>query len=233
MLMRLVDRTLVTMDTRVEELAPFTRLLRLPDPGVLRVGPNALPIPAKFAAGRLRLGVFSTLASTKRFDIVLDCFAEVARVHPEAELVLLGDLADKSDQRVRRLHEAVEGHPASARIRVPGRLELAEIARQISELDIYLFPMVSGANTRSGTLPVALGAGLPVVAIRGYETDALFEDGENLVFAESLTGPAFAKAALRVVDDPALRARVSAGAKRLYDASFSWERIGDQFLSLT
>lgn len=231
MLMRMVDRTLVTMDRRIDELAPFTQLLGLPAPGVVRVGPNALPIPARRVPGRLRLGVFSTLANTKRFDIVLDCFAEVARLHPHAELVLLGDLAAKKGSREKQFHDAIDRHPAASRIRVPGRLELADVAREVAELDVYLFPMVTGANTRSGTLPVALGSGVPVVAIRGVETDPLFVDGENIVLAESLSGSAFARAALRLIDDAALAARVSAGGGSLYRERLSWEKIGDQFLT--
>jgi glycosyltransferase involved in cell wall biosynthesis len=231
LLMRMVDRTLVTMDGRIGELAAFTRLLGLPQPGVVRVGPNALPVPARPVAGRLRLGVFSTLANTKRFDIVLDCFGQVARLHPQAELVLLGDLGKRNDFRAQEFHAAVERHPAAARIRVPGRLELADIAREIAEIDVYLFPMVTGANTRSGTLPVALGSGLPVVAIRGIETDRLFVDGENVLLAEALTPAAFADASLRLIRDAELRSRVSAGARRLYEESLSWEKITDQFLA--
>jgi glycosyltransferase involved in cell wall biosynthesis len=230
-LMKLADRTLVTMETRIAELAPFTRALGLPDPGVVRIGSNALPLPPVSQPGRLRLGLFSTLASTKRFDVVLDCFAEVQRRRPEAELVILGDLGDERRARVSSLREAVARHPAAQRIRVPGRLELQEVAREVAALDVYIFPMISGANTRSGTLPLALGTGLPVVAINGYETDALFVDGENVIYASALTGAAFGEAVLRVVDDPALRQRVSSGARRLYDEHFAWGRVADRFLA--
>ncbi len=230
-LMRMVDRTLVTMDVRIGELAPFTSMLGLPAPGVVRVGPNALPVPARRVPGRLRLGVFSTLANTKRFDIVLDCFAEIARAHSEAQLVLLGDLAKMEDPRVRQLHDTIQRHPAAARIEVPGRLELADIAQRIADLDVYLFPMVTGANTRSGTLPVALGSGLPVVAIRGRETDRLFVDGTNVLFSESLTSSGFATAVLRVSQEAGIREKLSAGARSLYDQHLSWARVADQFLA--
>jgi polysaccharide biosynthesis protein PslH len=132
---------------------------------------------------------------------------------------------------VRTLDAAIQAHPGRARIRVPGKLALDAVAREISELDAYLFPMISGANTRSSTLPIALGAGLPVIAIKSYETDPLFVDGENLLFADGLTGEAFAEQVLRLVADPALDLRISQGAKRLYAAHLSWEQIGDQVLS--
>jgi glycosyltransferase involved in cell wall biosynthesis len=231
-MMKLSDRVLVTMETRLAEIAWLAQAVRLRRPaGVVRVGANALPVARVRRPGRLRVGVFSTLANTKRFDVVLDSFRLLLARHPEAELVLLGDFGSPDDPRVRALHAAVEAHPGRARIRVPGKLALDEIAREVSELDAYLFPMISGANTRSGTLPLALGAGLPVVAIKSYETDPLFVDGDNLLFADSLTGEAFADQVLRLVADPALDLRISQGAKRLYDSHLSWERIGDQVLS--
>jgi glycosyltransferase involved in cell wall biosynthesis len=231
-MMKVSHRVLVTMETRLAEIAWLARAVRLRRPaGVVRVGANALPVARVRRPGRLRVGVFSTLASTKRFDVVLDCFRILHARHPHAELVLLGDLGPPDAARVRALHAAVQAHPGRAQIRVPGKLALDAIAREVAELDAYLFPMTSGANTRSGTLPLALGTGLPVVAIKSYETDPLFADGDNLLFADALTGEAFAQQVQRLVADPALEQRISQGAERLYDSHLSWEQIGHQLLS--
>jgi glycosyltransferase involved in cell wall biosynthesis len=132
---------------------------------------------------------------------------------------------------VRKVLEGVAGHPAKDRIRVTGNLSLDEVGREISDLDIYLFPMEAGANTRSGTLPSALGCGLPTIATRGEDTDlALFRDGENIVFARDMSGPAFAEKALGLLGDRAAMTRVAEGARRLYDEDLSWVRIVDRFL---
>jgi D-inositol-3-phosphate glycosyltransferase len=232
LLMKLSHRVLVTMEMRVAELEPLTRAARPARPvGVVRIGTAALPAPSVRTAGRLRLGVFSTLASTKRFDIVLDAFAEVLARHPHAELVLLGDFGKPDDPRVRALQDAIARHPGRERIRVTGKLDLPDVAREVAALDVYLFPMISGANTRTSTLPLALGAGVPVVATRSYETDSLFVDRENILFADALTGAAFARGALRLVEDGALADQVARGARILYEKHLSWERIGDQFLA--
>jgi glycosyltransferase involved in cell wall biosynthesis len=227
------QRLLVTTDTRVEEIMPLWRAAgRSGRPGVLRVGPNALPVPRAMVPGRCRLGVFSTLATTKRFDVVLGAFELVWRRRPESELVLIGDLGAREDRRTAAVYQAIERHPARDRIRVTGKLPLAEVARQMAELDVYLFPMTSGANTRSGTLAVALGCALPVVSINDSETDLrLFRDGENVAFARALTAAAFGERALEILDDPALSARLSAGARRLYDRHLSWEVVGDELLA--
>jgi glycosyltransferase involved in cell wall biosynthesis len=92
--------------------------------------------------------------------------------------------------------------------------------------------MSTGANTRSSTLPVALGSRLPIVAVRGTETDlALFRDGENVIFARDMTGAAFAEASLRLLHDRATIERVAEGGRRLYETHLTWDRIVEHFLA--
>src|SRR5262249_40602464 len=144
----------------------------------------------------------------------------------------IGDVGGRDDRRAAAVHDAVERHPARERIRFSGKLTLPEVARQMAELDIFLFPMTTGANTRSGTLPLALGTGLPVVALAGSETDrALFRDGDNVVFASAMTAEAFAAAALRISGDPGLSERLSSSARRLYEQHLSWPVAGDALLA--
>jgi glycosyltransferase involved in cell wall biosynthesis len=232
LLMRLCHRVLVTMEMRIDELAPLARAVGVSRrAGVVRVGTAALPLPRVPVPGRLRLGLFSTLANTKRFDVVLEGFEAVRARHPHAELVLIGDLGGAGNPSFRALSDAIARQPGHDRIRVTGKLALGDIAREVAALDIYLFPMIWGANTRTSTLPLALGAGVPSVATRSFETDAIFVGDENIVFADAMTGEAFGRAALRLADDAALAARVAAGGRALYDAHLAWNRVADQFLA--
>jgi glycosyltransferase involved in cell wall biosynthesis len=233
-LLALTDRVFVTTGTRVAQIAGACRLVGARAPGIVRVGANALPVARRRPrdATAPRLGIFSTAGPGKRFDVVLEAFAQVAREVPGAELVLIGDLGPRDRPLVRQLLEDVARHPAKERIRLTGGLPLDEVSREIADLDVYLFPMDVGANTRSGTLPAALGAGLPVVAMSGVETDpGLFVDGENIVLATGLSAPAFAEATLRLLRDPAAMARVAEGARRFYDEELSWARIVERFLA--
>jgi glycosyltransferase involved in cell wall biosynthesis len=224
----------VTTETRAAAVASYCRAVRAAAPAVMRIGPNALPVPKSGATaqGSPRIGVFSTAAVGKRFDVVLGAFARVASEFPAAELVLIGDLGPPDLATVKEISDALARHPARDRIRVTGKLPLREIAAEVAALDVYLFPMNTGANTRSGTLPVALGSGLPTVSILGAESDpGLFRDGENIVVASDLTADAFASATLRVLRDPALQARVGEGARQFYDQYVSWARITDDLLA--
>jgi glycosyltransferase involved in cell wall biosynthesis len=234
-LMASCDRIFVTTETRAEEIREACRLLGTARPEVLRIGANALPAARRRAAGPAvppRLGVFSTAGAGKRFDVILGAFAQVARVLPAAELVLIGALGDAGQPLVRKVLEEVAQHPARERIRLTGSLPLSEVALEIADLDLYFHPMVSGANTRSSTLPTAFGSGVPIVATRGEDTDdSLFRDGENVAFAREMSAEAFAGAALQVLRDPARIGKLSAGARRLYAQHLTWESITDRFLA--
>jgi len=162
---------------------------------------------------------------------VLDCFRIIAQQRPDARLTLLGDFASSGPARLREFEQEVAAHPARDRIRIAGKQSLSAIAQEVADLDVFLFPMESGANTRSSTLPLALGSGLPVVATRAEETDDLFVDQENIVLADAMEGDAFAAATLRILNDKALSDRVSRGAKALYRDHLSWQRIGDRLLA--
>ena len=150
--------------------------------------------------------------------------------YPDAELVLLGDLGAPGNPRLTALQSRMARSPVRARIQVTGKLELRDVAASVGSLDAYLFPMTTGANTRSGTLPVALGTGVPVIAVRGPETDALFEHRRNILFADDFTGPAFAQAALELFADPTLAGRLSEGGRALYQEALSWERTATMLL---
>jgi glycosyltransferase involved in cell wall biosynthesis len=198
---------------------------------VMRVGPNAVPVVRTQSGSGHRIGLFSTMAVGKRFDVVIDAFEAVARAHPDAELVLIGDLGPPTAGPRRALEARLGRSSSAARVRLTGRLPLSEIAQTVASLDLYLFPMDTGANTRSGTLPVALGAGVPTIATKGTETDPLFVHGDNVMFANGLTGPAFAEAALALFADRTLAERVGRGGRALYDRELSWPRITDAFLT--
>ncbi|HZL18755.1 MAG TPA: glycosyltransferase family 4 protein [Polyangia bacterium] len=226
-MLRSSDALFVTTESR-RRLAGISRTDL---PGVLRVGPNALPLQRPFVPGGHRVGLFSTLAVGKSFEVVVAAFEGILQVYPDAELLLIGDLGPRDGQRFLELEARIAASPGARRIRLTGKLTLAEIAQAVASLDVYLFAMNTGANTRSGTLPLALGSGVPVVAIRGPETDPLFVDRQNVFFAESLSGPAFAEGARQIFADPELAGRLSEGGRRLYRENLSWEKIVDTLLA--
>lgn len=232
--LRNVDDVFVTTGTRAKMIARFCRAVGAPPPRVVRVAPNANPVLRRGSGrpGAIRIGHFSTAAVGKRFDVVLEAFRIVAERHPRSELVLIGDLGSRENPRVVQIEQWVSVHPARDRIRMTGKLSLAEVAEEMSRLDLYISAMDTGANSRSGTLPLAFGTGLPVVSVRGDETDPeFFRDAENIRFAAALTGPAFAETMLELMDDQSTRERMGAAARRSYEQEMSWPHTADALLA--
>ncbi len=229
---RNASRFAVTTGTRASVVEGWFRFVpRAPPVRVVRVGSNANPIPWSPSPQSLRVGTFSTLANGKRYDVVLDAFARVAREVPEAQLWLLGDMLARQDRVTGDFRRAVARHPAADRIHVPGKQSLDVVAATLASFHAFLFPMDTGANTRSSSLPLALGCGVPVVATRGPETDDVFQDGRNVLFARSLSGEAFAASVFRLRQEPSLAATLSEGARALHQAHLSWSRIVDALLA--
>jgi glycosyltransferase involved in cell wall biosynthesis len=225
----LADRVVVTTEDRYAALRPVARAFHTDiGDGPVPVGSNVEPVQASGTEGHLRLGLFSTLSAEKRFDVVLEAFDVISSRYPGAELVLVGDLGTGGSRREKALLESIRTHPSADRITVSGKLSLAEIAPRIASLDVFLFPMTCGATSRSGTLPLPLGCGVPVVAARGRETPAYFVDGENIAFADALTGSAFAAAVERLVEAPQVRRRIAAGGQQLFRARLAWPSIVDR-----
>ena len=226
------DRYFVTTETRMNIVAgPAAAFSPARPLALMRIGPNALPV-ARSPARAHRIGLFSTLAVGKRFDVAISALEQILPRYPGAELLLIGDVGSAGDRAAAELKARIEASPVGSRVRLTGKLSLQEIAATVATLDLYLFTMNTGANTRSGTLPLALGSGIPVVAIRGPETDAIFVHGENVFFADSLDGAAFARAATEVFADQDLAARLSLGGQGLYREHLAWDRIVDRALEV-
>jgi glycosyltransferase involved in cell wall biosynthesis len=224
----------VTTESRRRFLEPVAKLLSTArEPAVMRIGPGATPVPANAPTGGRRIGVFSTLSAGKPLDVVIDAFEDLCKepaVAAAPELLIIGDLGAPTNRAVKALRDRVSASPAARHIRVTGKLPLREIAQAVASLNVYLFPMTTGANTRSSTLPVPLAAGVPVVAIRGHETDAIFEHGRNVYFASGLNGPAFAQAAIDLFRNPDLASRIAEGGRRLHDQHLAWNRTGEALM---
>jgi len=86
---------------------------------------------------------------------------------------------------------------------------------------ISVCPVRTGAG-RQNKLMEAFACGLPSVATRLAALGAEAVDGKHLLAADS--GEDFARAALRLLDDPALGRRLAKEAARLVKSKYDWAR---------
>lgn len=122
-----------------------------------------------------------------------------------------------------RAHSEFQGLPN----RVTGRLSAARLSECLMASDVFVAPFVDGVSTRRGTLMAALQHALPVVGTHGDATDEVLSDadGKALLLVPCDDQDAFTDTVLRLIADAQLRARLGDGARRLYEARFSWPVI--------
>lgn len=135
-----------------------------------------------------------------------EIFPAIRRVHPDAELHLVGR----------------SPAPRVLALRAPGILVTGPVPDMLPHLQgatLYLAPLTTGAGTRTKLLE-ALAAGLPIVTtpigLEGIEA----ADGQECLLADDPGG--LAAATLRLLADPAERSRLGAAARRLAERRYDW-----------
>ena len=106
-----------------------------------------------------------------------------------------------------------------------GHLPTAEVSAALHAADVAAFPFTAGATTKSGALLSAFAHRLPTLVTAADPPDPELVDGETVVVAPRVRDTAAVADALgRLLDDPALRARIAAGGAAL-GIERTWPRI--------
>jgi L-malate glycosyltransferase len=170
--------------------------------------------PDEFVAG-----IVARVQPQRRFDLLLDAAALVARACPRFRLVVIG--------RGSKL-EAVAREPARARglldrvVFFPGYFEGADYVDVLRALDVKLF-LVPGTDGSARAVREALACGVPVVCTRRGILPELVRDGvTGRVLDES--PEAFAEALIALANEPAARRRLGEAARKDAEARFSLAR---------
>lgn len=184
---------------RVKMRLPGVRVLAIPN-GVPDLGLPAADSSAKViaAAGRLARG--------KRFDLLIEAFAEVAAKHPDWTLRIYGAGADKS-----RLRQLIDDHELG------GRAVLMGVASPI-EAEFAQASIVASASEAESfgmTLVEAMRCGVPVVAADCPLGPAeIIHDGVDGRLVPVGDRQALATALLDLIADEPDRRRMGRAARR-------------------
>jgi glycosyltransferase involved in cell wall biosynthesis len=116
---------------------------------------------------------------------------------------------------------------AAGHVTITGQLPADRVSAALHAGDIAAFPFTAGATTKSGALLSAFAHWLPTVVTAADPPDPALVDGRTVVVAPRVRDADVLVEALgRLLDDPALRARVSAGGAEL-GAARSWANIAE------
>lgn len=113
------------------------------------------------------------LVPEKGAGVLLEAFAELAQLLPEARLVIAGDGPEKP---VLEARAAVLG--LQERVSFPGYLTGTAKGRALLDADVFAFPTRYGEGCPVALLE-AMAAGLPIVTTRAGGIPDIFEDGIN------------------------------------------------------
>lgn len=184
-----------------------------------RFADPALRPPEPFDDGRPTVLFVGRLERRKGLRYLLEAFARVQAACPEARLLLVGAFgkAEKAP------YVAQAWALRLRQVRFIGYVPDAELPRYYRAATVFCAPSI-GMESFGIVLLEAMAAGVPVVAtdIPGY--NEVVEDGVQGFLVPPEDPEALAEALLRLLRDPALRARMSA-AGRQRARQYDWDEI--------
>ncbi len=191
-------------------LAPFERAA---DPAQLLVDRPELD-------GRTLVTFLGRLARKKRLDVLVEAFAGVAGVAPDAHLAIAGPDDEGVGARVRDLaaRRGLDG-----RISLLGMLDGEEKVALIQRSALFVLP--SEDENFAVSLLEAMAAGVPVVTTEGVAIhDEIRSAAAGLVVP--LTVETIANALSDLLQNRDLARRLGDNGRRLARSAFAWERLG-------
>jgi glycosyltransferase involved in cell wall biosynthesis len=158
--------------------------------------------------GEIVAGVFARLHERKRQEDAIRAIAEPSLRDLPLRLLLVGADQDPERRNERRLLALVEELGVGDRVRLLGHRD--DVPALMAACDLTIAPFVNEAF--GGVLAESMHAGTPVAGYRSGGIPEIVRDGVEGLLVEATDVSALAAAVERMARDPALRARLAAGA---------------------
>ena len=163
------------------------------------------------------VGIVATLRSWKGHLYLVDAFARLVADEPGLRLVIVGDgpMRQPIEERIARLGLA-------SRVTLAGRQERVE--QWLQALDAFCLPSYANEGVPQALLQ-AMFTGLPVVTTSVGSIGEAVTDGVTGLVVPPKDAPALAEALRRLLDDPALAARLGGAARERAPKQFGLETM--------
>jgi glycosyltransferase involved in cell wall biosynthesis len=193
---------------------------------------SAAPTPATSDAYRVSLGLsdgcqvvisVGRLVDSKGHAELIDAFARVASVTPDAVLLLVGDGPERGN-----LERQVAAAGVADRVRLLG--QRADVPQLLAVADVFAFP--SHYEGHPGAVVEAMLAGKPIVASDTPVHRETLDDGRCALLVPVRSAVPLADAMLRLLGDPALAAELGARAQELARRRFDIDLTAAQYEAL-
>lgn len=193
--------------------------------------------------GAALLAYFGFLNASKGGRDLVEVLEQLRGEGRDAQLVMIGGRTGASDPTnagyLARFEADVAARGLVDAVIWTGHVAPPEVSAWLRAADAAVLPYADGASYRRGSLLAALTHGAPVVTTTPREIDTPstadplppLVDGESARLVPPGDTAALADAVRAVLDDPALAARLSAGA-RAVAVHFGWNAIAAAHLAL-
>lgn len=182
------------------------------------------------------LAFFGFVHPVKGVRYLVEALAALRADDRDVHLLVVGGFeslalpSGEADEFRAELEGRISDSGVGAAVTVTGYQPATSISRLLSAADIAVLPFTAGVTTKSGSLLTVFAHGLPTVVTEGAP-DPQLVDGTTCVVARAVRDPAAIVAAVRRLDDPALRRRVARGGLALAEDR-SWPSIARRHLGL-
>jgi phosphatidylinositol alpha-1,6-mannosyltransferase len=209
------------------EAEPRLRIVRLCiDPEKVAAWESAAVEGAARAAREPAALIVGRLWASERgkgHDALVAAWREVVRHRPEAELWIVGDGDDRA-----RLRDEARAAGIGERVRFFGRVSDAELGELYRRASVYAMP--SRQEGFGLVYAEAMWHGTPCIGSTLDAAGEVIRDGESGLLVPYGDPAALAAALVRVLADPALRARMGEAACRRARTHFTYPRFRSDLL---
>lgn len=226
---RLADLVFFTIEPWVQQFGPWfpkTPVHTLP------IGSNIPRVPTDRAAVRAALGftdatfvlgIFGTAHHSRLLHMLRHAAEVLVQETPDLRVLYVGPHGPA-------VRAGLPGIPVHDAGRLPGE----EVSRHFAAMDLYGAPFRKGLSTRRGSFMTALQHGIPTISNRGAHTGQMLlqADGRAFLLSEEEDGEQYARLALSMFRDAALRRQIGAAGQALYQAHFDWPMVARTLIDL-
>jgi glycosyltransferase involved in cell wall biosynthesis len=205
----------------------------VPPPPILHLSPDTPEVRAK---ARARFGIaddeivftfFGYGYPGKGIETFIAAFALLADRMPKLKIMFAGriDFAPAVDGRPYKTVLLEPAEPWKSRVIVSEYDATSdEGSTFLRAADVCVLPFDGGVALNNSSVAGSSVHGLPIISTTRPDLESAFVDGENMLLIPPKSPEILAVAMERLAGDPALRAKLSAGAEKLAREWFSWDR---------
>jgi glycosyltransferase involved in cell wall biosynthesis len=190
------------------------------------------------APGAVLLAFFGFVHPVKGVRYLADAVAALRAEGRDVHALVVGGFEslalprDEADAFESDLRRDIAASGTSAHVHITGFREPEEVSRLLGAADAGVLPFTHGVTAKSGSLLTLLAHGLPTVVTAGEEREPELADGDRVVVVEAVRdGAALAAGLRRVLDDPALGARIAERGEA-WAGTRDWAVIADRHLAV-